>query len=298
MRQFWSLTRSRAGLIFGGATLTLLSLPVTASAISVMVPGTRDVHHAAGTGRAGVRFSSSSGVDSTSAEHSRLGPTRRSKPAPLGAHRRADALQVWRAAIDLHRAPPTPPAAGKRAHRTSWCEPWASRSHRARGLQQHCFPLASDPAPCGAAGVRGYGQDGATIRRNVVPDSMWLRGAGLVSHTLQSAVTVPSAGRRRATLYVIPLPSRFFSATCSRTPVSSGTVPGPSCLASSAGDAVCVGSARGVRPGALGAWLLVPVLRGVVLPPHPAPATSTTAAPTKSRFGLPRRATSIQSGTR
>ena len=54
MRQFWSVIRSRAGLIFGGATLALLMLPVTASAISVIVPGTRDVRHAAGTGQAGV----------------------------------------------------------------------------------------------------------------------------------------------------------------------------------------------------------------------------------------------------
>src|ERR1700730_11010349 len=44
MRQCWSVMRSRAGFVFGGATLTLLLLPVTASAISVMVPGTRDVH--------------------------------------------------------------------------------------------------------------------------------------------------------------------------------------------------------------------------------------------------------------
>ena len=44
MRQCWSVMRSRVGLVFGGATLTLLLLPVTASAISVMVPGTRDVH--------------------------------------------------------------------------------------------------------------------------------------------------------------------------------------------------------------------------------------------------------------
>jgi hypothetical protein len=50
MRRFWNVVRSRAGLILGGAVLTMLVLPVTAFAVAFSGAGGR---HSAATGGGG-----------------------------------------------------------------------------------------------------------------------------------------------------------------------------------------------------------------------------------------------------
>jgi hypothetical protein len=51
MRRFWNVVRSRAGLILGGAVLTMLLLPVTAFAVAFS--GAGGARHSAATGGGG-----------------------------------------------------------------------------------------------------------------------------------------------------------------------------------------------------------------------------------------------------